>query len=165
MKVSDLFGRMTDLDFRIMAVRSAALARAAQAKDDPALAKQLSALADKADTIRKEIVATKEGGAITGEEREREYLDDVYGAIANYEGAPTDYQLARVDAIAREMGDTAKEFNALRNDELVKANAALKAKGMQEITVPAGAPADKAGGASGGGEMREHDRDAMFERD
>ena len=164
MKVSDLFGRMTDLDFRIMAVRDGAKARAAQAKDDPALAKQLNALADKADTIRKEIVATKEGGAITGEEREREYLDDVYGAIANYEGAPTDYQLARVDAIAREMGDTAKEFDGLRNNELAKANGALKAKGMPEITVPTNAPSDD-GGASGGGEMRERDRDAMFERD
>ncbi|MGN6314130.1 MAG: VPS10 domain-containing protein [Rhodanobacteraceae bacterium] len=165
MKVSDLFGRMTDLDFRIMAVRDGAKARAAQVQNDPALAKQLNALADKADTIRKQIVATKEGGAITGEEREREYLDDVYGAIANYEGAPTDYQLARVDAIAREMGDTAKEFDALRNNDLAKANAALKAKGMPEITVPAGAPTDEAGGTSGGGAMRERDRDAMFERD
>jgi hypothetical protein len=165
MKVSDLFGRMTDLDSRIVAVRNGAKARAAQAQNDPALAKQLNALADKADEIRKEIVATKEGGAITGEEREREYLDDVYGAIANYEGAPTDYQLARVDAIAREMGDTSAEFDKLRNDELAKANAALKAKGLPEITVPAGAPSDESGGASGGGEMREHDRDAMFERD
>jgi photosystem II stability/assembly factor-like uncharacterized protein len=165
MKVSDLFGRMTDLDSRIVAVRNGAKARAAQAQNDPALAKQLNALADKADEIRKEIVATKEGGAITGEEREREYLDDVYGAIANYAGAPTDYQLARVDAIAREMGDTSAEFDKLRNDELAKANAALKAKGLPEITVPAGAPPDESGGASGGGEMREHDRDAMFERD
>jgi photosystem II stability/assembly factor-like uncharacterized protein len=164
MKVSDLFGRMTDLDFQIMAVRDGAKARAAQAQNDPALAKQLDAVADKADDIRKQIVATKEGGAITGEEREREYLDDVYGAIANYEGAPTDYQLARVDAIAHEVDDTANDFDKLRNGDLAKANAALKAKGLPEITVPANAPADDAGGASGGGEMREHDRDAMFER-
>ncbi|HJU09206.1 MAG TPA: hypothetical protein VJ727_12080 [Rhodanobacteraceae bacterium] len=164
MKVSDLFGRMTDLDYQIVAVRDAAKARAAEAKDDPALQKQLNALADKADTIRKQIVATKEGGAITGEEREREYLDDVYGAINGYEGAPTDYQLARVDAIAREMGDTAKDFDGLRNGDLAKANTALKAKGMQEISVPDKAPSDT-GGASNGGEMRERDRDAMFERD
>jgi len=165
MKVSDLFGRMTDLDFQIMAVRDGAKARAAQAKSDPALAKQLNALADKADEIRKQIVATKEGGAITGEEREREYLDDVYGAIANYEGAPTAYQLARVDALSREVDDTAKDFDGLRKGDLAKVDAALKAKGMSDIAVPDKAPSDEPGGASGGGEMREHDRDAMFERD
>jgi hypothetical protein len=164
MKVSDLFGRMTDLDYRIIAVRDGAKVRSAAAKGDPALQKQLDALAGKADEIRRQIVATKEGGAITGEEREREYLDDAYGAITGYEGAPTDYQLARVDAIAREMGDTAKEFDALRNRDLAEANAALKAKGLEEIAVPDKAPSDS-GGASGGGEMREHDRDAMFERD
>ena len=162
MKVSDLFGRMTDLDYRIVAVRNGAQARAGQVKSDPALQKQLHALADKADAIRKQIVATKEGGAITGEERLREYLDDVYGAINGYEGAPTDYQLARVDVIARELGDTAKDFDVLRSGDLVKANAALKAKGMQAITVPDKAPED-AGGMQGGGMLR--DRDAIFERD
>ncbi|MGN6789701.1 MAG: VPS10 domain-containing protein [Rhodanobacteraceae bacterium] len=163
MKVSDLFGHMTDLDYRIVAVRDGAQARAEQAKSDPALQKQLQALAGKADAIRKQIVATKEGGAITGEERLREYLDDVYGAINGYEGAPTDYQLARVDVIARELGDTAKEFDALRNGDLAKANAALKAKGMPEIAVPDKAPADS-GGVSAGGQML-RDRDALFERD
>ena len=162
MKVSDLFGRMTDLDYRIMAVRDGAQARAAQVKSDAALQQQLQALAGNADAIRKQIVATKEGGAITGEERLREYLDDVYGAINNYEGAPTDYQLARVDVIARELGDTAKDFDALRNGELAKANASLKAKGMPGIAVPDKAPADP-GGTSGGGRMLQ-DRDALFER-
>jgi len=163
MKVSDLFGRMTDLDYRIVAVRNGAQARAGQARSDPALQKQLHALADKADAIRKQIVATKEGGAITGEERLREYLDDVYGAINGYEGAPTDYQLARVDVIARELGDTAKDFDALRNGDLAKANAALKEKGMPEIAVPDKAPADS-GGAAGSSQML-RDRDAFFERD
>ena len=59
--------------------------------------------------------------------------------------------------------DTAKEFDSLREGDLAKANAALKAKGLQEIAVPDKAPSD-AGGASSGGEMRERDRDAFFER-
>ena len=35
----------------------------------------------------KKIVATKEGGAITGEERIREHLDLLYGAVNGWEGA------------------------------------------------------------------------------
>jgi hypothetical protein len=161
MKVSDLFGRMTDLDSRIVAVRDGAQARAAQAGGDKALQKQLQSLAGKADAIRKQIVATKEGGAITGEERLREYLDDVYGAINGYEGTPTDYQLARVDAIARELDDTARDFDRLRAGDLARANSALKSKGMPAIAVPDGRAAGRAGTAAGG----TRDRDALFERD
>lgn len=163
MKASDLFGRMTDLDYQVAAVRKAAHARAEGAKGDPALQKQLNDLAGEADAIRKQIVATTLGGAITGELRLREYLDEVYGAIINYEGAPTDYQLARVDVIAHELDDTAGDFDVLRKGALARANVALKAKGMPEITVPAKAPAGT-GGTHGEG-MMERDRDALFERD
>jgi hypothetical protein len=76
--------------------RSARGAGAAAGKlpeNDP-LRAQLSALADKADTIRKQIVATKEGGAITGEERLREHMDQLYGALMSYEGKPADTLVA-----------------------------------------------------------------------
>ncbi|MBS0381088.1 MAG: sialidase [Proteobacteria bacterium] len=162
MKISGLFERMTDLDYQIVAVRDGARVRAAKAGNDAALRKRLDALADKADAIRKQIVATKEGGAITGEEREREHLDEVYGAINGYEGAPTGYQLARVDVIARELDDTAKAFGALRAVDLNDVNAALKAKSLPEITVPDRSPAG-AGGMQGAGMFR--DRDAFFEHD
>ncbi len=39
------------------------------------------------DEIRSKIVATKEGGMITGEERLREYLGGLYGDVNGYEGA------------------------------------------------------------------------------
>ena len=58
-------------------------------------------MADKADVIRKKIVATKEGGAITGEERLREFMDDLYGGILTYEGKPTATLLARTAPPAR----------------------------------------------------------------
>ena len=78
----------------------------------------------KADEIRKKIVATKEGGAITGEERLREHTDTLYGAIMSYDGKPTDYQLARIDALNRELGDVKQQFAKLREGDLAKTNAA-----------------------------------------
>src|SRR5262249_20211221 len=58
--------------------QAAALGSGAAPADVKAAAAQVSA---KVDDLRKEIVATKEGGAITGEERLREHVDEVYGAI------------------------------------------------------------------------------------
>jgi photosystem II stability/assembly factor-like uncharacterized protein len=101
-RLSALLNRMSDAVDSIVAFRDAALAKG---RADQAAA---------ADTIRKKIVATKEGGAITGEERLREYLATLYGDVNGYEGRPTDAQLARADALARELDDVIKEFTALK---------------------------------------------------
>ena len=64
--------------------------------------------------MRKEIVATTEGGAITGEERLREHVDEIYGAINSVEDRPTDYQMARIDALDRELKEVEAQWAALR---------------------------------------------------
>ena len=96
MRVHALFGRMSELVDRIEAARSKA----------PALATRL-------EELRKKIVATKEGGAITGEERLREQADILYGAIQSWEGRPARYQLERIDALSRELDDVARELDAV----------------------------------------------------
>ena len=60
--------------------------------------KQLTILTESRRGAQK-IVATTEGGAITGEERLREHTDQLYGAIFSYEGKPGDYQIAYIDAL------------------------------------------------------------------
>ena len=85
--------------------------------------------------MRKLIVATTEGGAITGEERLREHTDQLYGALLSFEGKPGDYQLAYVDTLKRELDDVTKQFDQLSAQEVPKVNDALKAKGQQPIAV------------------------------
>jgi hypothetical protein len=80
---------------------------------DTATEKKMTALAEAADKIRGKIVATKEGGAITGEERLREFLTGLYGDVNGYEGRPTASQVERADALSREMEDVIKEFREL----------------------------------------------------
>jgi len=99
MRVHALFGRMSAAVDRI---------EAARAKAGPDAAK-LARL----DEARKKIVATKEGGAITGEERLREHADSLYGAILSWEGRPARYQVERIDALERELADVEKEIDAL----------------------------------------------------
>ncbi|TMQ09204.1 MAG: sialidase, partial [Deltaproteobacteria bacterium] len=105
MKAHGLFGDMTRLAGRIDAARAAVRDRLKGLPAGDPLAAKLHALDDKLDAARKQIVATKEGGAITGEERLREHTDDIYGAITSVEDRPTNYQMARIDALDRELRD------------------------------------------------------------
>ena len=132
-RVSKLLGDLTfDVD-RINGVRQELAQRAASLGAADPLAKQLLTLSDKADTIRKKIVATKEGGAITGEERIREKTSQVYGAVVFYEGKPADYYLARIDSLAHERQDVADEFDAFVAKDLQQSNKALTAKKLAPI--------------------------------
>jgi hypothetical protein len=97
--------------------------------------KQLQALSDKVDAVRGKIVATKEGGAITGEERIRENVGDLYGNVVGYEGKPTAMQVMRTEALERELADVWGEFDALAKKDLTSVNSALQKKSLQPITV------------------------------
>ena len=102
---------------------------------DP-LRKQISDFDGKVDAVRKKIVATTEGGAITGEERLREHTDQLYGAILSYEGKPAAYQIVYIDTLKRELDDVTKQFDQLLAQDLPVLNGSLKAKGQQPIEAP-----------------------------
>ena len=85
------------------------------------------------DTMRKKIVATKEGGMITGEERLRENLAELYGSVVGYEGLPSEMQVERTSAIGRELGDVTKDFERWIQVELPKINKMLEGRGLPRI--------------------------------
>ena len=136
MKVHALFGDESAVMDRILALRgSLAKSGGALPEGDP-LRKTIADFDKKVDAVRKQIVATTEGGAITGEERLREHTDQLYGAILSYEGKPADYQIANIDALRRELDDVTKEFQQLIAKDLPTLNDALKAKGQPAIVPP-----------------------------
>jgi hypothetical protein len=133
MRLHRLLGDMSfDVD-RINGVHDALLERSGKAKGDAALSKRLQELAEKVEAMRKKIVATTEGGALTGEERVREKTTGLYGAILNYEGRPTDYQTARIDSLKKELEDVAGEFEAFVTKELPAVNKSLSQKKLEPI--------------------------------
>ncbi len=139
MRVHALFGRMSAAVDRIAAARDAALARAEEvAAADAALAGRLRAFADRAEAVRKEIVATKEGGAITGEERLREHAEILYSALNGWEGRPARYQLERIDALDRELRDVEGELAGLFAKEVPALDDALRGRNLAPI--PTAAP-------------------------
>ena len=135
MKVYKTIEHMTYTVSAIEGVRDAANERAAKLPEKSPLKTQLQQLATKSAELRSKIVATKEGGAITGEERIRELLGQLYGAINNYEGRPTEYQAARADSLAHELEDVINDFQKLTQKELPAVNSGLKKSKLEPISV------------------------------
>jgi len=119
----------------IIGVRETAAARAAKLPAADTLRQRLAALADTVDAIRSKIVATKEGGMITGEERLREYVGGLYGDVNGYDGRPTDEQIARSESLGRELEDVIREFTTLTGQQLPPINRQLTANKLAPIEV------------------------------
>jgi photosystem II stability/assembly factor-like uncharacterized protein len=132
-RVRDLLGDMSyDVD-NIGAVHEALLARMSKLDASDPLHKTLFGAADKAETIRKKIVATKTGGAVTGELRLREYAIELYDTLTYYEGRPGDYQVARIDSLNRELDDVVKQFDEFMAKEVAPLNQALARKKLDPV--------------------------------
>ncbi len=165
--VMKLYGQLSDMTFavdRINGVRAALDERAGKLGADP-LADQLRRASADVDELRRKIVATKEGGMITGEERLREYLTDLYFSVNFYEGRPSATQVQRADALRRELDDVVRDFDAWAAKDLPGINQSLAAKGQPKIELLTRAAWEKEdeGGGSGGPGARK--RENPFERD
>jgi hypothetical protein len=135
MKLHKMLGHMSYSVAAIQGVRDAAVARSGKLSEKDPVRGRLRQLSTDLDALRSKIVATKEGGAITGEERIREHLGELYGDVNTYEGKPTDYQVARGESLGRELEDVIADFRKLTDKELPGINATLKKKKLEAISV------------------------------
>jgi photosystem II stability/assembly factor-like uncharacterized protein len=136
--VQTLAGQLNHMSWAVEAIvgtRDAALGRAAKLQGNDSLKPRLTAFAEAVDRIRTKIVATREGGMITGEERLREYLGGLYGDVNGYEGRPTDEQVARAQTLARELDDVVREFNSVTSLQLPALNRQLAAKKLGALEI------------------------------
>jgi photosystem II stability/assembly factor-like uncharacterized protein len=144
MRVRDLLRDMSyDVD-NISSVSGEFIDRAEKLAANDPLRQKLTELVGKADTIRKKIVATKEGGAITGELRIREKTTELYGNLVFYEGRPADYQIARIASLRHELDDVVGEFDAFMAKDVHDVNQALTKKKLEPIHPLARSDWDKA---------------------
>jgi hypothetical protein len=134
MRVHALFGDESALMDRITGLRQTLAQTGAALPEGDPVRKQLSDFDGKVDAVRKKIVATTEGGAITGEERLREHTDQLYGAILSYEGKPSAYQVTYIDTLRRELDEVTKQFDQLLAQDLPALNESLKSKGQQPLS-------------------------------
>lgn len=143
MRVSALFGRMSAAVARIEAARNAASENAEKLDAKDPLRKKYGDFANNLEDLKKKIVATKEGGAITGEERLREHADFLYGAFMSWEGRPGKYQLARIDVLDHELSDVEKALNGLFAKSVPGLDAESGAKHLEHIPTAAVLPEEE----------------------
>ncbi|HET9155346.1 MAG TPA: hypothetical protein VFN91_01685, partial [Myxococcaceae bacterium] len=135
MRAHALFGTMSTLVDRLNGIRALAEERGKQIGPGEPLAARLRTLEDKVEALRKQVVATKEGGAITGEERLREHLDYAYHSLLSDEGKPSPYQVERVATLARELEEVRTGSDSLVKSDLGPLNEELQKRGLKPITL------------------------------
>src|SRR5207244_1901538 len=134
-KVAGVLGDMTFAVERMNGVRLALEERATKLPSKDQLVTRLRAASARADELRRKIVATKEGGMITGEERLRENLTDLYGNVVFYDGRPSEMEVDRTEAIGHELSDIAASFDTWSARDLAALNTELAAKNLKPIVL------------------------------
>jgi hypothetical protein len=151
MQVDTLFNDESMLFARIVGLREQIEKANKEQSSNTAAKHKLEMLDGKLDALRKRIVATTEGGAITGEERLREHTDQLYGSIMSWDGPPAAYQLENTTALRAELAELDSEFSRITTSDMPAVNQALKGTGGHALTVPPLAALDDDDGPAGSG--------------
>ena len=99
------------------------------------MARRLTRFADQLEEFRVGLVSTTEAGMFSGEERLRERLVDLYGAVNGYEGRPTGSQLNRMEVLAAELTEARTRFAELIEEDLDDLNGRLTREKMKPLVL------------------------------
>jgi hypothetical protein len=135
MQVYRLLEEMAFTVDQINGVRSSLEGDAAKLPAFDSLGTRLRTWSSEVDAFRRRIVATKEGGMITGEERLREFAAELYSNLNGYDGHPSQTQVERAASLNDELAGLEMEFHAWTGQHLGGINAELAGRLMAPIVV------------------------------
>ncbi len=134
-----LHGMMEKLAYVVdstLGARDALRQRAAALPKGDKLARQAEALAEELTRFHATLVATGEGGWLSGEEQLREKLGQLYGGVNGYEGRPTRSQLDQVDVLAERLSQGVAKLGAFEKGGIGEINKALAARKLEPVVIP-----------------------------
>jgi photosystem II stability/assembly factor-like uncharacterized protein len=132
LEIYDMLERLTYVVDAVIDLRDQARERAGRTSGGTA--RRLNRYADRLDEFREGLVATSEGGIFSAEEKLRENLGALYGAVNGYAGRPTDSELQRMEVLGRELEEAEQEFARLTSEtELDRLNAQLEKRGLEPL--------------------------------
>ena len=130
-----LYAMIEDLAYtvdRICELRDEAKVRA-DGSADAALKGRLEMLAGEAETTRGKLVPVKEVEGLAGEDRLREKLSEVYGAVTGYRGRPSRSQLDRLEAVRKDIAAATQAFETTLQRDLGPLNESLTKNGLKPL--------------------------------
>ena len=132
LELYDMLGRLTYIVDAAIDLRDQARKRAEEIGGGTA--KRLSRYADELDEFRKSVVSASESGPLSGEEKLRENLGSLYGAVNRYSGRPTDSQLQRMRVLEGELDEAIDNFSELTAaKKLDPLNSRLERRGLDPL--------------------------------
>ncbi len=133
----ELYDLLADLTYTVDAatdLRDQAKARAEG--QSGRLARRLGDLEERLEEFRTGLVSTSEAGWISGDEKLREKLANVYGAVTGYDGRPTQSQIDRTVVLEDQLAAAQASFAAMSSGRDFDAlNAQLRGRGLDELAV------------------------------
>jgi photosystem II stability/assembly factor-like uncharacterized protein len=134
LKLYGMLSRMTMVVESITDLRDQAHARAGALPAGDALRKRVESLEKAMEEQRRALVSTKEGEVVSGEDKLREELGMLYGAVNMADGRPTDSQATRMGVLGKDLESAYEKFQASAGKELPALNAQLQARKLEPIT-------------------------------
>jgi hypothetical protein len=133
MKLHGMMERLTYVVDATLGARDALQKRAEGLPQNDKLRKQLDALSGELTKFHATLVATGEGGWLSGEEQLREKLGYLYGGVNGYEGRPTRSQIDQMGVLGARLDKAAARLDAIAKNELASANKALTARKLEPV--------------------------------
>lgn len=113
---------------------------------------KLEAFADRLDDLRGALVSTSKSGMLSGDEKLREEMGNLYGDISAYDGRPTDSQLAEKDRLMARLTEATAKIDSAIAEDLPTLNRLLEKRGEEPLARQSreGWEADDSSGAAVG---------------
>ena len=133
-KAYDALERLAALDKQINTLNDSVKSRIRTLNDSDELKNTLSDLSERLNDLHKELTSTS-ASRLAGQERLREKIGDIYGAVLGYLGKPTDSQVKRLDLLVTDLDNKLDQIHKITNEELPNINSSLIEKSIQPIII------------------------------
>jgi photosystem II stability/assembly factor-like uncharacterized protein len=134
MKAYNLLEQMAFIDAEILDLREQLLRKSDSLEGSKSLKTEILNLSDTLNRLRKDFLATKEG-QITGEQRLREKVSDIYGDVMGYQGRPTASQITRLENLSGEVGLYDERIKRIIETDLARINTSLLKNRLTAIQI------------------------------
>jgi photosystem II stability/assembly factor-like uncharacterized protein len=146
LKLYGMLGRLTYVADTTKSLADQAEARAAKLPAGDGLRRQLEAVRNSLEGFRATLVATSEGGWMSGEEQLREKMAKVYGGVNGYDGRPTKSQIDQMKVLGDQLDKAEAKLASLQNGEVAKVNAELQKRKLDPLKAQSQGDWEKADG-------------------